>query len=102
MNNEYQKYCKYYKGEDECPQGKDYDTFVRFWSAEMTYCLLDKKEREYYESELGQKWCTEPKELHNFIKKWDKPIRGFLAYYIITAFNMCPYEDYRFILNYGK
>ena len=101
-NSDFLKYCKYYKGEKECPKNVDYDTFARFWYAEKEYCSLAPMERKRYEGEFGQNFCKSPKEIHDFVKQWGKPTRGFMAYYIITSLNMCPSGRIDVIFNDGK
>ena len=101
MNLEYLKFCKYYKGEEEVPIGKDYDTFLRFWYLERDYYtdVYDEK-HEFWEGEGIDKYCQQ-KTLLDFLSKIDnKTIRGFVAYSATMVSYNCPMEGCDFILNY--
>jgi hypothetical protein len=97
-NSDFLKYCKYYKGEEYYPSGKDAD----FWLLEKYY-VTTNVDHKHWETE-GLKMCYESyPETKPFISNFKEPfVRGMLAYMVLmTAYNV-PITDANFILNYGK
>lgn len=104
MDKEILRYCKYYKGEKECPQEIRYRNF---WFLERNYfgsdAFQDKKNRKYWEEGNGYKLCidTFPK-LTAFMWEQDKITRGFLACSAIYSYSHAPQAGVEYLLDYGK
>ncbi len=101
MNPEYLKFCKYYKGEEEEPIDKDYDTFQRFWYLEREYYSGPyKDEHEFWEGEGIERYCQQKPLLEFLAKIKNKTIKGFVAYSATVVSYHCPMEGCGFILKY--
>lgn len=103
-DKDYLKYCKYYKGEKECPPDLKYRSF---WFLERNYfCsdgFQDKKNRKHWEEGDGYKLCIETfPELTEFIWKQDKVTRGFLACSAVMSYSHAPAAGVKYLLDYGK
>lgn len=101
---EYLKYCKYYKGEIQCPADIENRNF---WILEKHYfhedAFGDPKVRKYWEEGDGYKLCLDTfPELRDFILKQDKVTRGFLACTAIHSYSHNPQSGVTYLLDYGK
>lgn len=100
---EYLKYCKYYKGEIQCPDDIENRNF---WILERAYyandSFQDLKRRKYWEEGKGYKLCIDTfPELRDFILNQDKVTRGFLACTAIYSYSHTPQSGVEYLLDYG-
>ena len=96
-------FCKYYKGEDDCPGG-DYETFQRWWWLERNYCAASPERRKYWQTR-GVEMCLDSMpELKAFITGCGRTLdeKGMLACAIILQKENCAMSNFDFIYDYGK
>lgn len=108
MDKDLFKHCRYYAGGENPPADAPYDPVQRFWYLERDYYerpYADEETRRYWEEGDGMKMCLDGSpDIKEFFEKnnFDRTTRGFLAYCVITAMNMCPMGGFGFIFGYGK
>lgn len=97
-------YCRHYRYENECPPGRDYETFDQWWYLERSYLLAYDKIHTYWENEGIEEYFNNGilNTILDYIKKFPKPIMGFLAYCAVTVYNYDPASGVSFIYNYDK
>lgn len=108
--------CRYYKGEEECPEGHDWHPFVRFWNLERQYvCNEYGKPRGWFGKkfdEAHEMWETDglamcldgSPQIEKFFNEneFDLFTRGMLSYMVIMSYDHDPMGGVDFILDYGK
>lgn len=108
--------CRYYKGERECPPGKDWAMFERFWHLERRYVenayfvrgnyfgeFYDER-RKFWETK-GLEMCLDSfPDVRSFIDSDSFSVtqKGMLAFMVIMAVENNPMGGPNFILNYGR
>lgn len=100
----YAPYCRHYRYENTCPEGRNYDTFDRWWYLEREYIRVFNDKHEYWETEGIKTYFDEErdKDILEYIRKFPKEMQGFLAYSAIMSFSHCPAGGIDFIFNYDK
>lgn len=93
MNNEYLKYCKYYKGGT---------TDSNFAILEKNYICLDAEYHRFWETK-GIDMLKSFPEAYKYVMTFkERFVRGMLANFVVLSYDHAPQGGTDFILEYGK
>ena len=107
MENEYLKYCRYYKGEETNPY-RHYKTekeryIAHFWEAEMRFCIHGNKPYFINEEYISMMSGCSP-EIRHITEDKTLPleVRAMIAFAIDDLTYHSPMTDTSYFEHYGK
>lgn len=97
--NPYASLCKYYHGEEKCPDKWKDDVKGRFWYGEMMFCK-EHIDIEYWRQYAEKIMKSLSKDKKEFAQKLSIYQFGMVLYIEMLFSKWRPYDDLKWILEY--